>query len=100
MKSLRCSPLYDHSRPIVRPKHEAVTSGSRSRPSGASQADLAEKCCEQDLYLVEREWHPQADAVAAAEGEPLVKTELSLLEPIGAELVGLGVKFLAALDQV
>jgi hypothetical protein len=91
---------YDQPRPIVRPQDDPVTPRSRPGPGRAGRPDLAEDSRQHDLHLVERKRHPQADRVAAAEGEPLVRAELPLQEPLGAELVWFGIQFRASVDEI
>ena len=82
----------DQPCPVVRPQDDPVTPRPRPGPGGAGGPDLAEEGRQEDFHLVERERHPQADSVAAAEGEPLVRAKLPLQEPLGAEPIGLGVE--------
>src|SRR5919197_1536184 len=90
----------DYPRPVVRPQDDSVPPCPRARPRRASRPDLAQEGRQQDLHLVERKRHPEADPVAAAEREPLVRPELPLQEPLGPEPAWLGVEFPAAVDQV
>jgi hypothetical protein len=92
--------LNDQPRPIVRPQDDPVTPRSRPGPSGTGQPDLAKESRQQDLHLIKRKRHPQADPIAAAEGEPLVRAELPLKEPLGAELVWFGIQFRASVDEI
>src|SRR5262245_5833091 len=91
---------HDHPPSIIRAEDEPVSPGPRSRPGGAGDPHLAEERGEQDLHLVERKRHPQADPVSAPEGEPLVRAELPLLEPFRAEAIRLRVELFTTVDQV
>ena len=79
---------HDDLPPVVRPQDDPVAPRSRPGAGGAGEPDLAEERRQEDLHLVQRKWHPQTDSVAAAEGEPLVRAELPLQEPLGAEAIG------------
>src|SRR5262245_26641565 len=90
----------DHPRPIVGPQRNPLPNRRRSAAGRAFEPDLREQRRQDDLHLVEREGHPEADAVAAAEREPLVARVPPLEEPLRPELCGLGIQVRAAVYEM